>query len=213
MKRVLLVIDMLNDFCNEKGSLYSPECAKIIPNVDKLIKEFIDNNERVVFITDWHKENDKEFNLFPKHCVEETWGAEIVEDFTKSLQGNFPGPFKHLGNSHAMRIRKYTYSPFYDNFTDVIFNNAYELLGIPNKADFDNTEFWVTGVCTNICIHYTVEELHNRNFNVVIPVNCVASFDVAEHEHSLKVFQSLFGFKCNEDNTLLIRKRLYEIKS
>ena len=40
MKKALLVIDMLNDFINEKGSLYIGKASKLIENISGRIKEF-----------------------------------------------------------------------------------------------------------------------------------------------------------------------------
>ncbi len=37
-RHAILVIDMLNDFANEKGSLYCPGAARITENLQELLK-------------------------------------------------------------------------------------------------------------------------------------------------------------------------------
>ncbi|NCC82459.1 MAG: cysteine hydrolase, partial [Clostridia bacterium] len=80
MKKALLVIDMLNDFINEKGSLYIGKAPKLISNISERIKEHRDNGNPIIYIMDKHLENDEEFNMFPSHCIAGEWGSEIVAE-------------------------------------------------------------------------------------------------------------------------------------
>ena len=55
MSRVLIVIDMQNDFVT--GSLGSKEAQGIVPNVQAKIKEYADRGDRIIFTRDTHEEN------------------------------------------------------------------------------------------------------------------------------------------------------------
>ena len=55
MSRVLIVIDMQNDFVT--GSLGSKEARAIVPNVQAKIKEYADRGDRIIFTRDTHEEN------------------------------------------------------------------------------------------------------------------------------------------------------------
>jgi len=65
MTRLLIVVDMLNDFCSAKGALAtSPVTGKlyaksIINPVKALVKEFRKNEDFIVWLADAHAEDDK----------------------------------------------------------------------------------------------------------------------------------------------------------
>lgn len=53
MKRILIVVDMQNDFCLESGSLYVKGATPALWNVEDLI--YKENFEEVWFTADWHE--------------------------------------------------------------------------------------------------------------------------------------------------------------
>ncbi|MBI4652356.1 isochorismatase family protein [Candidatus Desantisbacteria bacterium] len=58
------------------------------------------------------------------------------------------------------------------------FNTKLEKL-IDEYLPFE-TDVIIGGNCTDICVHYTAEELRNRDYNVVIPADCVDTYDLSE---------------------------------
>ncbi len=166
--KILLVIDMLKDFMDSEGVLYcGKESEKIIPFIKNKIQRFQEDDSPVIFIADSHKENDKEFEMFPKHCVKGSEGAEILEE---------------LLIENAPVVKKSRYSGFYGT-------NLEELLYSYGK----DIEVHVVGVCTNICVMYTVEELRNRDIKTFVHKDGVASFDEKAHEFSLSQMESVLG--------------------
>jgi nicotinamidase/pyrazinamidase len=167
MKKVLLVIDMLNDFIRKDGALPCGAAGeKIVPFVKEKIAEFRKCGDDVIFICDRHEIDDKEFNRFPKHCVEGTKGAEIIDEL------KFDGYEKNITG-------KQRYSGFYG--TDL--EEQLEIYG----------EAHLVGVCTNICVFFTAEELCNRDIKTIVYKDGVASFDAAAHEYALKEMASVLG--------------------
>jgi nicotinamidase/pyrazinamidase len=51
----------------------------------------------------------------------------------------------------------------------------------------------VVGLCTHICVMYTVEELCNRDYRVVVHRDGVASFDQEAHAWALKQMAEVLG--------------------
>ena len=80
MSRVLIVIDMQNDFVT--GPLGSKEAQAIVPNVQAKIKEYAERGDRVIFTRDTHEENyldTAEGKKLPvKHCIKVTDGWQVV---------------------------------------------------------------------------------------------------------------------------------------
>lgn len=80
MSKVLIVIDMQNDFVT--GSLGNKEAQAIIPNIKAKIKEYAERGDRIIFTRDTHTEsylNTPEGKKLPvKHCIKNTDGWQIV---------------------------------------------------------------------------------------------------------------------------------------
>ncbi len=82
MSKVLIVVDMQNDFVT--GTLGSKEAQAILPNVKSKIKEYADRGDRIIFTRDTHGDNYLETpegkKLPVKHCIENTEGWQVVAD-------------------------------------------------------------------------------------------------------------------------------------
>ena len=167
MKRALLVIDMLYDFIDPAGLLYcGSEGEKIVPVIKDIIEEFLSEQSEIFYVCDSHREDDLEFKRFPKHCVAGTSGAEVISSLKFACKKD-------------NMILKQRYSAFYQ--TDL------------EEKLIDVDEVVLVGVCTNICVLYTAEELCNRDKNVVIYKDAVASFDNKAHEYALEEMKNVLG--------------------
>lgn len=169
MKKVLIVTDMLEGFLREGYPLYcGKEAEKIIPFVRDKIKEYSDRGETIIFIADNHKPDDLEFKMFPPHCVEGTAETKVLPELLEAA-------------SECKIIPKTRYSAFYGTALDQ------ELEEIaPDLVE-------VVGVCTNICVLFTVEELRNRDYSVVVYRDGVATFNPEAHRHALKQIKEILG--------------------
>ncbi len=168
MSKVLLVIDMLNDFMDPSGALYcGDEAVKIIPVVRHLIDLFVRTEQHIIYLRDAHAEDDREFELFSRHAVKGTWGYRIIPELTPP--------------AGSMVIDKTRFSGFYGNDLDKII------------ASIAPEEVWVSGVVTSICVMDTAGGLRNRDFAVVVPVDAVADFDPQAHEFALKRMHRVYG--------------------
>ena len=70
-KKVLLVIDMQNDFID--GALRNEEAMKIIENVNEKITKYRENGDTIIFTRDTHDTNylntNEGNNLPVSHCI------------------------------------------------------------------------------------------------------------------------------------------------
>ena len=166
-KDVIIVVDMLKGFLEKGYPLYcGSESRIIIPNIVSLLKDKKD--AEIIYICDSHEENDREFKMFPRHCVKGSVESEIIDELK---------PFK------GTVIPKTRYSGFYNTPLEDILKKLN-----PEKII-------VVGVCTDICVMHTVADLRNRDYNVEVPVNCVASFDDDNHRFALKHMEKVLGAK------------------
>ncbi len=167
-RRVLLVIDLLNDFLDPAGALYcGEEARKIIPVIRSLIDQFTGEGEPVIFLRDAHAQNDKEFELFPPHAIKGSWGSEVIRELA-------PGE-----NSSIVDKTR---------FSGLFGNRLADLL-----SEIKPDEVWVTGVLTSICVMDTTGGLRDRDYSTVIPVDAVADIDPVWHEFALERMKKIYG--------------------
>jgi nicotinamidase-related amidase len=168
IKAALIVVDMLNDFIDEKGALYCGQDAqKIVPFVRLRLEAHRRAGSLVVYLQDAHAKDDREFKKFPPHCVAGTWGSQIIDALAPQ--------------SGERVLPKTRYSGFYGTDLEKIL------------SAHGPEEVEVVGVCTSICVMDTVGGLANRDYQTIVPCNGVADFDAEAHSHALKRMERLYG--------------------
>ena len=155
MPNVTIVVDVLNGFC-KFGNLASPRCDAAIPRIREVIEERRKAGDHLIFLADTHDPNDREFEVFPVHCVRGSPESEVVPELQPLLHD-------------ATLIRKRRYSGFFE--TDL---EARLLAAQPEQVT-------VVGVCTDICVLHTVADLRNRDYRVLVPASAVETFDGPGH--------------------------------
>ena len=169
MTRVVLVVDMLRCFLEEGYPLYVGDRARrIIPNIQALLAQELGRGSGVFFICDHHDPDDIEFRIFPRHCVAGTPEAEVIPE---------------LASYATEIIPKKRYSSFFDT------SLAERLNELKPEA------LVVLGVLTNICVLHTVADARNRDYEVEVPVDCVASSDERMHRFALEHMEKVLGAK------------------
>ena len=80
----LVVVDVQNDFADPGGSLYVREGEKVVPVINEQVEQARAKGAMVVYTQDWHPESTPHFQkdggIWPVHCVQGTWGAELHPD-------------------------------------------------------------------------------------------------------------------------------------
>lgn len=167
MGDVVLVIDMQRGFLEEGNPLFCGEPARrIIPKVQELLDREVAKGSTVIFTADAHAPDDKEFQMWPAHCVKGTEEAEIIPE---------------LASYAGRRVDSARYSAFYG--TDL--EDQLEELR-PDRIH-------VCGVCTDICVLHTVADARSRDYEVVVYSDCVATFDEQMHQFGLKHMGEILG--------------------
>ncbi len=156
----LLVIDMLNDFCDPRGSLYVPANRVVIPNIAREINLARASSSPVIYVCDRHPVGDIEFRNWPAHAVPGTWGAEITEEL-RPAQGDIV-------------VSKHTLLIFHETELEAVLKSR----GISTLT--------ITGCLTNICVMYGVAEAVIRGYKVKVPRDCAAAADPQMHEFAFR---------------------------
>jgi nicotinamidase/pyrazinamidase len=172
MKKILIIVDMLNDFIKKDGKLYCGASAEAIVNlVKEKAEEYVKNEDWIFFLADGHEPDDLEFKRFPEHCVNGSFGSELIKELNDI----------YYLHDKSILIYKTRYSGFYKT-------GLHErILSIrPDLVE-------VVGVCTSICVMDTVGGLANRDYNINIYKNMIADFDPYMHKMAIERMKSLYG--------------------
>ena len=162
IKKVLIIVDMQNDFC-PGGALAVKGGDGIIPVINQYIKRFTEKNELVVFTRDWHPADHCSFKdhggIWPPHCVAGTKGAEFHHGICV--------PEKSLIISKADTQSKDAYSGF----------DATSLDSQLKKLDIK--EVWVCGLATDYCVTSTVMDALKLGYKVKLLADAISAVDIS----------------------------------
>ncbi|ASJ00618.1 nicotinamidase [Thermococcus gorgonarius] len=169
-QEALIVVDMQRDFM-PGGALPVPEGDKIIPKVNECIKKFQKRGALIVATRDWHPENHISFKErggpWPKHCVQNTPGAEFVVEI----------PENAVVISKATEPDKEAYSGF----------EGTELDEILRKNGVERV--YVCGVATEYCVKATAMDALKLGYETYVIVDAIKGIDPEGEKRALEELQ------------------------
>lgn len=177
-KSALVTIDMINGFVYS-GDLSSKRVATIVKNIEEINQMMLKCKN--VFFADNHTESSLEFKSFPKHCIKNTDESRLIPELIPFLSQNENAVFIEKNSTNGFNSR---------NFRDWLDYNIDEI---------DN--YIVVGCVTDICILQFALSIkaffneENKNKRVIVPMNCVDTFDGGTHDaHMMNLF-ALYNMK------------------
>ena len=180
-RTALVVVDMQNDFVKEGGSLVVPDAEGTIPVIQALLALARESGMKVVFTQDTHTDGDPEWEIWPEHVREGSWGWRIVEELAP--------------REDETVIRKVRYDAFYGTHLD----HFLRLWGVDTLV--------ICGTVANICVHYTAASAALRWYDVVVPKDATSALDPFDLESSLRQTAFLFNGKITNSEAIDARKK------
>ena len=175
-KTALIVVDMQNDFVKEGGALLVPDAEATLPQIKSLLDLAREAGMKVVYSQDTHGEGDPEWEIWPEHVREGSWGWQIVEELAP--------------REDEVVIRKVRYDAFYGTHLD-------HFLRI-----WDVDTLVICGTVANICVHYTAASAALRWYDVIIPRDATSALDPFDLEASLRQTAFLFAGTITESGAI-----------
>ncbi|CAD8137657.1 unnamed protein product [Paramecium octaurelia] len=191
----LIIVDVQNDFC-EGGSLPVQNASKIIPQINKVRKYF----KNVIFTQDWHPKNHVSFktnhpnhkqlsqmekqNLWPVHCVQNTYGAQLHKDIQ----------IKN-GDHFVLKGRNSKYDSYSGFGCKEDKTNLHEILKTLNV----NT-IYVGGLAFDYCVLFTVLDAIKLGYQVNVLRDCTQAIDT---ENAKTKIDSYFQETRRQDSSIL----------
>ncbi|NPB04606.1 MAG: cysteine hydrolase [Thermotogae bacterium] len=162
----VVVVDMQNDFVHPNGTLFVPDAPKTVPAIVWLLNKARDSEIPIFYTQDWHGEEDPEFEIWGKHAVADTWGAEIVSEL-KPQEGD-------------TLIKKLRYDGFYGTPLD----HMLRLKGVNTLV--------IVGTVANICVLHTAGSAALRWYRVVVPMDGISALNEGDFHFTLKQIDFLY---------------------
>jgi len=173
--KALLLIDLQNDFM-PGGALPVPAGDEIIEPINKWMERF--QGGLIIASQDWHPKDHVSFAanhsgkmvgdtvviegvsqiLWPIHCVQYSWGAELVSSLHKGLISStfYKGTDRSIDS----------YSAFFDNAKK-------RKTGLEDHLHMHKVdELFVAGVATDYCVQYSVLDALSLGFKVTVITSC-----------------------------------------
>lgn len=204
--RALVMVDIQNDFL-QGGALAVKEGSKIIPLVNNLQKKF----DLVVATQDWHPANHESFAsnypngvigdlvdlhglpqvLWPDHCIQNTWGAELAETLDiSSVQKVF-----RKGTEAAVD----SYSGFFDN-------GKRKDTGLSTYLQSKDVEqLFIVGLATDYCVKFTALDAVNLGFETTVIVDAIKAVNLhpEDQENAIRTMRQT-GIQIIQGDKLII---------
>ena len=171
LSTAVLVVDMVNDFCTAGGSMVLPSAESLYPSQIKVLTAARNSGAKVIYVNDNHRSGmkvEREFVKRSPHCIENSWGSEIVAQLAPT--------------KNDLHVVKRRYSGFFQTDLDL------------TLRDLQVESLVVMGVVTNICVRSTVHDAFFLGYKVVVPQDCVAATGPREQDSSLYDIGTHFGW-------------------
>ena len=165
----LLVVDYQNDFADPQGSLYVKGGDEIVQFLNEEIAKAQQRGARVFHTQDWHPESTPHFQkdggIWPVHCVQGTWGAELHHQLVVG------GPIVRKGSNGEDGYSGFTMRDPVSGET--IPTELGELLAAASV-----TQLVIAGLATDYCVKATALDGRERGYPVTVLQNGIRAVEL-----------------------------------
>lgn len=176
----LLVIDPQHDFLDPDGAVYCPSSSvgdteQVIRNINALVDTAREANLPIIWTKESHRPDHSDYgaemlSVEQDHTIAETEGEEFIDELVIPDTG-LPAA------EYVVRKRRYN-----------CFHNT-DLMHLLSTFDIDT--ILIAGVTTNVCVHYTAQGAHERDFVFRVIEDCTAGTSQSLHDAALKMLDYL----------------------
>ena len=162
----LVLIDVINDLEFPEGDRILREALPMADRIARLKRRARAAGVPVVYANDNFGRWQSNFQAQVEHCLEDgVRGRPLVEKLRPDPEDYFVLKAKH--------------SAFFSTSLDLLL----EYLGVKTLI--------LAGLAGNICVLFTANDAYMRDFDLVVPADCVASNTEAENRHALEQMASV----------------------
>jgi nicotinamidase/pyrazinamidase len=197
LKHYLLIVDVQNDFSQEKGALFVKGSDLAIENINKLLQD--NNYDKIIATQDFHPLNHISFAsthqkepfseidvnygkqiLWPNHCIKNTWGSQLDD----RLKQEFIDIIWRKGTKENL-----------DSYSALLENDKDTETGLAAFFNYDGSFdcfIDIVGIATDVCVYNTAKDCHLMiSDNIRIFLSCCAGVSPENIEKALLDLKNL----------------------
>jgi nicotinamidase/pyrazinamidase len=156
----VLAVDVQNDFCPE-GSLAVKHGDEVVQPINRMFMLANDMGWKKAASRDWHPTSTAHFDAWPKHCIQETPGAEFEQRLNLRGVTVF---------SKGMSEKDDGYSPF--EGVDQEGKTLDQFLGNARRI-------YIGGLATDYCVRAAVLDAIKKEYEVYLLLDAIRAVDIS----------------------------------
>jgi len=162
----LLLIDVINDLDFTGGEELLRHALPMAEKLAELKRRAKQSGVPVIYVNDNFGKWQSDFNKILEHCLEDDARGKPVAELLRPEEDEY-------------FVLKPKHSGFYSTTLDLLLDYL------------EARTLVLTGLTGDICVLFTAHDAYMRDFNLVIPADCVASNDPRENEYTLRKMERL----------------------
>ena len=187
MKAVFFDVDTQLDFMYPAGALYLPGAEKIVPNIAMLNWFAATQCFPLVSTVDAHTENDREFCIWPPHCIAGTLGQNKPAATLLNRRVVIPNHRPMLAPNAAPDAAQ-------QFLVEKQVNDCFTNTNLPALLKYwDADRYVVYGVATEICVQCALDGLLQTGRRVELVTDAIQHLDGAAAEAMIQRFLAAGG--------------------
>ena len=166
----VIVVDMQNDFVRPDGALHVEAAPQTVEGIAAFIDQARSQGVQIVYTQDTHSEDDREFDLWPPHCIQGSQGWQIIDELSP--------------HDSDLVVQKNRYDGFYATPLDHYLSHVW---------DIDNLV--IVGTVANICVGQTAASAGLRWYGVIACADGISAMTAFDQASALRQISMLYNGK------------------
>jgi nicotinamidase-related amidase len=162
----LLLIDVINDLEFEEGDQLLEFAIPMAKRIAELKRRCKERHIPAIYVNDNFGRWQSDFKKLLAHCLDDDVKGKPIAELLKPDEEDY-------------FVLKPKHSGFFSSTLDTLLEylNARTLI--------------LTGIAGNICVLFTANDAYMRDFNLLVPADCVASNTQKENRHALELIRTV----------------------
>lgn len=162
----LLLIDVINDLEFESGGELLRHALPMAERLAQLKRRAKEAGIPVIYVNDNFGKWQSDFKRILEHCLKDDVRGRPLAELLRPAEDDY-------------FVLKPKHSGFFSTTLDILLDYLQARTLI------------LTGLTGDICVLFTAHDAYMRDFDLVIPADCVASTDPSENEYTLRKMRTL----------------------
>ena len=162
----LLLIDVINDLDFDSGEELLRHALPMAEKLAELKRRAKRARIPVIYVNDNFGRWQSDFQKILEHCLQDDVCGKPLAEMLRPEEDDY-----------------FVLKPKHSGFFSTTLDTLLEYLGAKTLI--------LTGLATDICVLFTANDAYMRDFNLVVPSDCVAANRPEENEHALEMMGRL----------------------